>query len=771
MRTCPKCNGTGLQICPSCNGSGYRLSSYGGYLETGRAGNSCYCINGKTTCCTCDGSGKISDEHYNSIKKKEREEEWEAKQRAKADARERAIREAKWAEETKIKWLNIRSEEGDADALYELGLLYISGKGVPKDPEEANKLIKKAASKGNEEAKNFLKKQKEEKEAREKETAEKLSKEAEQGDTNAQYELGLLYLSGKGVLYDSGKANELIRKAAAQGNQKAKDYLAKEAEDKRILRTIAIVFVLTVSAIISLVYYRTTNSFFKFQTNDQGTLSITRYSGKKEVVIPTTKKGVDITEIKDKAFYKKKLTSVIIPDSIITIGEEAFYKNQLTSVTIGKGVVSIGRSAFTDNNLTSVDIPDSVITIGEDAFSSNYKDGEPTGMGNSLTSVTIGNSVTSIDNGAFFGNKLTSVTIPDSVVSIGEEAFYKNQLTSVTIGKGVANIGKNAFTGNKLTSVVIPNNVATIDESAFADNNLTSITIGKRVTSIGKGTTKPITSLIGKWFPEEGYAPGNFFKKLELRRDGTGKGDKIRLKWKAKNERLTLNLGFFWDTIFRILVGTPVYDYKISGSTLTFTNNEKRSLNYKPITDTIPNAIVKSDTLELRSAPSMNSYAIKTLNKGDTIFITDEKTKKGWLEAEHNNNEGYVPQDQIVYMFPRFGEWKFIGESKEWGNTVKWSGFMVINEINKNSFSGYFDLVGKPGFAGREYFRGMYDPKTRKVSIQGYKLGSNPKGIALGNYEATLTEDGKNCKSGTWGGGSVWKTQLYSVKRIAIKNN
>ncbi|MBQ1964451.1 MAG: leucine-rich repeat domain-containing protein, partial [Tidjanibacter sp.] len=50
-----------------------------------------------------------------------------------------------------------------------------------------------------------------------------------------------------------------------------------------------------------------------------------------------------------------------------------------------------------------------------------------------LTSVTIGNGVTSIGNSAFSGcSSLTSITIPDSVNEIGEEAFYNcTSLTSV----------------------------------------------------------------------------------------------------------------------------------------------------------------------------------------------------------------------------------------------------------------------------------------------------------------------------------------------------
>jgi len=106
-----------------------------------------------------------------------------------------------------------------------------------------------------------------------------------------------------------------------------------------------------------------------------------------------------------------------------------------------------------------------------------------------LTSVTIGNSVTSIGINAFaFCSGLTSVTIGNSVTTIAAAAFYLcSVLTSVTIGNSVITIGQNAFAQCAgLTSVTIPNSVTTIGQYAFNYCiRLTSVTIGNSVTTIG----------------------------------------------------------------------------------------------------------------------------------------------------------------------------------------------------------------------------------------------------------------------------------------------
>ena len=211
------------------------------------------------------------------------------------------------------------------------------------------------------------------------------------------------------------------------------------------------------------------------------------------------------------------LTSVTIPNSVTNIGANAFYNcTSLTSVTIPDGVQSIGEWAFDACiSLTSVTIPDSVTSIGDHAFSGctsltnitvdvNNKyyssaDGvllnkDKTELiqypiGNTRTSYTIPNSVTSIGNCAFSDcYSLTNVTIPDSVTSIGDSAFNCcHSLTNVTIPDSVTSIGDSAFYYcASLTSVTIPDGVHSIGDYAFSGCiSLTRVTIPDSVTSIG----------------------------------------------------------------------------------------------------------------------------------------------------------------------------------------------------------------------------------------------------------------------------------------------
>mgnify|MGYP003308452823 CR=1 FL=1 len=83
------------------------------------------------------------------------------------------------------------------------------------------------------------------------------------------------------------------------------------------------------------------------------------------VVIPETHEGLPVTRIGCRAFCKSKITSVVIPDSVVSIGAHAFDDcDNLKKVTMGKNVKEIGEYAFAYcNRLERIDIPEGVTVI------------------------------------------------------------------------------------------------------------------------------------------------------------------------------------------------------------------------------------------------------------------------------------------------------------------------------------------------------------------------------------------------------------------------
>ena len=164
--------------------------------------------------------------------------------------------------------------------------------------------------------------------------------------------------------------------------------------------------------------------------------------------------------------------------NVVRIGSNAFNNcSALTSITIPNSVTTIEKEAFINcDQITSVTIPNSVTSIGRYSF-----------LGcTSLTSVIIPNSVTTIEEYAFSRSGLTSVTIPNSVTTIERSTFERcSSLASVTIPNSVTTIGRCAFEDcNALTSITIANSVTNIEAYAFRGSGLTSVTIPNSVTTI-----------------------------------------------------------------------------------------------------------------------------------------------------------------------------------------------------------------------------------------------------------------------------------------------
>jgi hypothetical protein len=112
---------------------------------------------------------------------------------------------------------------------------------------------------------------------------------------------------------------------------------------------------------------------FAYSDNGDGTCTITNYTGPPwAVTIPTNINGLTVTSIGAFAFTLGEVgwnvTSVMIPDSVMSIGDNAFFDTPLESVTIGNGVTNIGFDAFAScSSLKSVIMGTNVLSIGYNA--------------------------------------------------------------------------------------------------------------------------------------------------------------------------------------------------------------------------------------------------------------------------------------------------------------------------------------------------------------------------------------------------------------------
>ncbi len=112
--------------------------------------------------------------------------------------------------------------------------------------------------------------------------------------------------------------------------------------------------------------------YFRFAVySDHAELVECAKGEKVDFIIPSEVNSVPVTIIRDHAFdYCTDLNSVIIPDTVTSIGNGAFMGTSLKLITIPDSVKKIGIGAFEEcSSLESITIPDSVTSIGNSAFS------------------------------------------------------------------------------------------------------------------------------------------------------------------------------------------------------------------------------------------------------------------------------------------------------------------------------------------------------------------------------------------------------------------
>lgn len=205
-------------------------------------------------------------------------------------------------------------------------------------------------------------------------------------------------------------------------------------------------------------------------------------------------------EVTNHPVFPYEIESATIPEKVnycdITyvvkrIGAGAFEDcYALTSVTIPNSITSIESFAFKNcQSLNSINIPQSVVFIKPTAFSNSGIYNDESNWEDSV--LYIGDCLIQAKRG------LTgSYIVKEGTRLIINEAFAGSNLTDITIPNTVTDIGVGAFQYSALTSIIIPNGVTKIWAGAFHHcTSLKSVTLPNSITQIQRDAFRDCTAL------------------------------------------------------------------------------------------------------------------------------------------------------------------------------------------------------------------------------------------------------------------------------------
>ena len=162
-------------------------------------------------------------------------------------------------------------------------------------------------------------------------------------------------------------------------------------------------------------------------------------SSLKSIVIPASVQKIGACAFQlagiNNLIWNAKTCTIETPDNI-NYNANPLCVNPMI-VVFGDSVQDIPTQLCKNAKITSVVIPENVLSIGSAAFRGCA----------SLVSITIEEGMKEIGSGAFYEcTSLKSISIPNSTTILSGNAFYGcSSLTSVTIGLGIQKIGEKAF--------------------------------------------------------------------------------------------------------------------------------------------------------------------------------------------------------------------------------------------------------------------------------------------------------------------------------------
>ncbi len=174
----------------------------------------------------------------------------------------------------------------------------------------------------------------------------------------------------------------------------------------------------------------------QYTLNENGTEAyVTGYTGEEtEVTVANYYNNVPVTQIGTEAFADKNVTSVTLPDTIVSFGPGAFENTDIASITIPQRVTTIPDNCFRDSEfLTEIVFREGteISVIGSYAFAgcvslrlASLKVQDASGDISSADNVSFPSTLTEIREGAFMGAaSVRRLYFPSSLQRLGNMAF------------------------------------------------------------------------------------------------------------------------------------------------------------------------------------------------------------------------------------------------------------------------------------------------------------------------------------------------------------
>lgn len=250
-----------------------------------------------------------------------------------------------------------------------------------------------------------------------------------------------------------------------------------------------------------------------------------------------------------------------------------------------------------------------------------------------LLSAALGNTITVIDEGAFYNcSNLTHINIPETVTTIKSKAFEKSGLLNIVIPKSVTEIGGYAFAFTSLQTFTILGNISKLGGYAICENkNLTDITVYGN-----------IDALYGSCFRQNiNLTRLNLYGNIGAQAGGLlDKGSDFTASYKLQSVIFHGNV----DTALDFAIGKDLREVRFLGTVKTIPNGvfgecpKLHSIYFADkipatigdgdyiygIFDTVKKIVVPKDAIDTyKSAPNWSKYADKIVYEVDSSDLPD----------------------------------------------------------------------------------------------------------------------------------------------------